>query len=435
MADILLIYPQPEETKDARFGFSLRLLYLSAILKAAGHSVRLNDYSVEAFDMTALAEQLVRTDVAVIEFDSFPLKRAQNLGSAEALTAFVKQSHPQVKVIAFGYDCALFPRKVESADFTFTGEPEAAITTVVAALLAGSAVPDTLPSLLDNLDCLPFPDREMLSPFVEHGGSLRRQPHLAKSTLIQTSRGCRNRCRFCQRKGWDSAYREHSVDYSAREFAHLQERGYVNVWVADDNFGFHLPRAKALLTRLADAGMTRGMKIALSSWVYIDEEFLRLAKAASVSLISFGIETACPEIQAFYDKKIDLEKTASLLHTADKLGIYTVGNFIIGAPMETEGTMAQTFDYIRKVPLDQVNIKILDYMAGSDLYASLSPDVTAGRRHLFASLEMGLNAFPLKDLKARSNRFQQEIRALNQSRLRQKIARFGLPYETAGTLT
>lgn len=46
------------------------------------------------------------------------------------------------------------------------------------------------------------------------------------------------------------------------------------------------------------------MKLCLSSWIFVDEEFLMLAKRAGVSMISFGIESIVPEVQAFYNKMI-----------------------------------------------------------------------------------------------------------------------------------
>ena len=86
------------------------------------------------------------------------------------------------------------------------------------------------------------------------------------------------------------------------------------------------------------------MKISISSWTNIDFEFLKLAKKANISIISMGIESANEEILDFYRKKINLEQTKELIAFADSIGIYMVGNFIIGAPMETFKTISNTFN-------------------------------------------------------------------------------------------
>ena len=431
MANILLIYPQPEEIKDWRFGFSLNLLYLSSILKNSGHNVYYKDYSAEKMDLDILCNTLSFIDVVIIEFDSFPLKRTLNILCGEFLCGLVKKDFTNVKVIAFGYDCILFPRHIENTDYTFTVEPEISINHVVDALLKGESFQyyKGKCEVLENIDDLPFPDRSILPLYIEHGGTVDKKPYLAKSTLLQTSRGCLNSCTFCQRKGWWKDYREHSVKYVLDEFRIINKNNYVNVWITDDNFTFRLKRAKDLLKRLNDEELTYGMKLALSSWVNIDFAFLEIARSANVSLISFGIESASREILDFYKKNNDIQRIKELITYADSLGIYTVGNFIIGAPMETDETINDTFAYIMTVPFDQINIKILDYMAGSDLYNNLPKELTRNKRHIFACDENGLNNFSLEYLKNRIKMFKSEFNKNNQMRLMKKMKKVGLPYQ------
>jgi radical SAM superfamily enzyme YgiQ (UPF0313 family) len=432
MANVLLIYPRPEEIKERRFGFSLNLLYVAAILKQAGHRViQYLDYSLEPFDLARLRERVDEADVAIVEFDSFPLKRAINIDHGEYLVQQIRGCSDKIKIIAFGCDLILFPRELKAADYTFTVEPERGILAVFEYLFQGRMKEDIPRGVVADLDELPFPERGLLSPFVEHGGSLDHKPHLARSTLIQTSRGCLNRCSFCQRRGWSQGFRPHSVDYVIREFRELQRNHYVNVWITDDNFTFDLKRAGQILETIYRREITVNMKLALSSWAHIDREFLESAKRANVSIISFGVESANPEILEFYKKKIDLEKFKELVSFAGDIGLFTIGNFIIGAPMETEETIHRTFRYALDTPFDQVNIKKLDYMAGSELYQTLPLDMRAGKRHIFACKENGLNNFPLQDLKSRIDQFQETFKRLRGGRFRQKAGEWGLPYEVA----
>ncbi|MGE5342302.1 MAG: B12-binding domain-containing radical SAM protein [Candidatus Omnitrophota bacterium] len=428
MAAILLIYPQPDEIKQRRFGFSLNLLYLSSILKQAGHTITAYlDYSIERFDPNPLHPLLVSSEIVIIEFDAFPLKRSINIPHAETLVKRIKTEHPSKKIIVFGYDFSLFQRELEYADLTLPAEPEANILAAIDHVTGKNTEPFILRQL-EHPDLLPFPDRSLLTPFAETGGAVDQEPHLAPSTLIETARGCPGNCIFCQRKGWQTRMRSHSVDYVVCEFTELQQKKYKNIWVTDDNFTFDLKRAKEILKRFTSSGVTQGMKIALSSWTHIDREFLRLARDAGVSIISFGVETAEPTILEFYQKKIDLEAFQRLISSADELGLYTVGNFILGAPMETEETIDKTFAYIMETPFDRINLKILDYMAGSQLYERLTPELRSSRRHVFACQENGLNEFPFQYLKQRINRFQNRFRLACETRLKRKMERFGPPY-------
>ena len=138
-----------------------------------------------------------------------------------------------------------------------------------------------------------------------------------------------------------------------------------------------------------------------------------------------GIESANESILNFYDKKIDLQHTKDLISYADSLGIYTVGNFIIGAPMETIDTINNTFEFIKNSKLDQVNIKILDYMIGSKIYESLK---NKEEHHYFACSENGLCSFSLQELTEMKDDFLSSFYKQKQKELKEKIDRYGVPY-------
>jgi len=429
MANVLLVYPSPDYIKDCRFGFSLNLLYLSSILKQAGHFVILKDYSVETLNLEVLNQLLHTIDVVIIEFDSFPLKRTLNIHSGECLAKLVKQNYENIKTIAVGNDCILSPRIISNIDYVFNHEAETTINYVVQCLMKDEAINNNICNEIHNLDKLPFPDRSILSSYAEYGGIINRKPNLEKSTLIQTSRGCMNTCRFCQRKGWLGQYREHSIEYVISEFKEIAANNYRNVWISDDNFTFNLKRAKKILTQLRIEGISEGMYIALSSWANIDFEFLEIAKKANVSVISMGIESVNQDILDFYMKKIDPVKIEKLIRFADQIGLYTVGNFIIGAPMETDETINESFEYIMRVPFDQVNIKVLDYMLGADLYKELPDDLKAGERHVFACKETELNSFTLDSLKKRISNFNNQFSISRRHHFFDKANKCGFPYK------
>lgn len=437
MALVLLVYPAPDEFKTRRFGFSLDLLYTAAILKQARHQAVYADYSIENYSPDSFYRLMDIADAVIFEWDSFTLKRSVNAGNGIRLLRDMTKRYGtgrnrEKRIILTGND------------FFVSGEPRAhdgSLMEYDAILPTGCLL--QAPTVLENImrrhpspplqspdtpDLLPFPDRSLLSAFIEHGGAADRKPDLAKSTLLRTSAGCPNTCVFCQRKAWSKGLQSHSVRYVLEEFSLLKEAQYRNIWIADDNFAYDLKRAKQILTALAAQNLTEGMRIALSSWTRIDEPFLDLAKAAYVSIISFGIESANPEIQKFYRKQIPLEPFRRLVHYANKIGIFTVGNFILGAPMESRESIEETFDYIMKTPFDQVNIKILDYMAGSDLWNHLPMDKRTLERHMFACRENGLNNFPLAELRAYINKFTTQFRHENAASLKLKIQRYGPPY-------
>lgn len=428
--NILLVYPQPNENKECRFGFSLNLLYLGAILENAGHAVHYLDYSLENFNQQSFLRQVSQAQVTIFEFDAFSLKRSLNFSHGEDLICTIRKYSLKTKIIVFGNDIILNQRILSLADFTFFGEAETHIENVVRDLLNNKTPYVNYLENKNNFDQLPFPARHLLSPWIESGGNLLRPPHLAKSTLIQTSRGCQNTCRFCQRQGWYGKFQAHSLSYSIQEFREIHDQGYKNIWITDDNFCFDIERSKALLHRIGKEVNKGSCKIALSTWTRIDLETIDLFLEAGVSVISMGIESTDDEILRFYAKSIDLDQVVDIVTYADSVGIYCIGNFIIGAPTESEHTIASTLSFAKNLPFDQVNVKILDYMIGSPLFATLPKHLVKDRRHIFACRENGLCNFSLEELRQKTDEFTKTVSESRRRALHKKICQYGPPYFT-----
>ncbi|CDF00944.1 radical SAM domain protein [Ruminococcus sp. CAG:624] len=411
MKRILLVYPKPKFEKNPRFGFSIQLLQLSSILKKSEFDVYYIDYSYTDYNSSELIKYLSinKIETVVVEIDSFALKRSENSANAIEILKLAKENN--AFTIAFGYDCIMDSSNVLFADCIVKENPFEMIPKIL-----GVNIDDYYFS--KNYDYLPYPDREIL---LTNDFFYKNK----KSTLIRTAEGCLNTCTFCQRRGWQNSYKAHNIEYVVKEFKMLRDLKYNNIWIADENFTFNLNRAKFILNRLIEEEITIGMKISISSWANIDFEFLDLAKNANISIISMGIESANESILNFYDKKIDLQHTKDLISYADSLGIYTVGNFIIGAPMETIDTINNTFEFIKNSKLDQVNIKILDYMIGSKIYESLK---NKEEHHYFACSENGLCSFSLQELTEMKDDFLSSFYKQKQKELKEKIDRYGVPY-------
>jgi uncharacterized radical SAM superfamily protein len=410
---ILLVYPRPDVNKRTRFGFSYDLLTIATVLRPY-HQVTVRDYSCEDYDPQWFLDQVENGifDLILLECDSFALKRSQNLNHGKELLSLVKSRIPS---IAYGNYCYITKRNFDGADYTVQVNDINALLAQINSLSNFEIVP-----AIQDYDALPYVDREILLSIEFY----RLNQH---STLLQTSKGCENTCVFCQRKGWQNHYVAHSDNYVLGELKTIREQGYKNVWVIDENFTFNLVRAKPLLKKIHLTSSTVGMNLFISSWTNIDQEFLELAACCNVRVISFGIESGNRGILNFYRKNINLDRAPAIIRYANSIGLFTVGNFILGAPMESEETIENTFALIRDCEFDQVNIKTLDYMIGSELYNSLC-NSQKSKDHIFACAENGLTTFPLAELIKKKEYFQQTYYAEHQTKLKKKIQKFGSPY-------
>lgn len=423
---ILLAYPAPDEIKACRFGYSLLLLYVSSDLKRRGHDVVFADFSFERYSQQRLHDLLLGASYLVVDIDAFPLKRAVNIENAKKLCSDARRVAPRIQILGVGKHCSLANQALPFADLTVMGDPELAIGKLIdGELHAGGRLFDA--GCLNSMDSLPVPDYGLLSHDLICGKGYATDMCLQPSALMETSRGCPGVCSFCQRKGWGRGIVEQSVGRVSEIYDYLVTAGIRNIWITDENFTGNLGRSKILLRHLIKCGGAERIKCSISSWTHIDEEFLSLAHDAGISIISFGIESVVKRNQEFFRKRIDTRRLSRLLGYADELGIYTVGNFIIGTPFDTDETISQSLDFAIGSALDSINVKTLDYMIGSDLYKTL-PQKYRGLIHVRASRETGLCRFTAEELRQMAKSFQTNFSLSRKDRFLTKFRKFGPPY-------
>lgn len=421
---VLLVYPAPDVSKNYRFGYSLLLLYAASDLRGHGHEVHLVDFSYEKFDVENFIDLLHESDALVMEVDAFPLKRSTNIESASRIATLAKERFPNIPIVAIGKQCSLFGHAISFADVTVSGDSETYVSKVLECVERQSYY-DV--GQINNLDMLPVPAYDLLSKDQIEGRTSVRDMCLQPSGLMETSRGCPGLCTFCQRKGWSHGMQCFSDERVLEVFQLLAGSGVKNIWVVDENFSANLVRAKALLKKISAVNDRSKVRLAISSWVRIDREFLDLASEAGVSIISFGIESITKANQDYYRKRVDPDKTTEMISYADSLGLYTVGNFIIGSPFDTEQTIEENLQYAISSGLDTVNVKILDYMMGAELYLKL-PEEIRGPIDVRACKELGLCRFTREELKIISVNFQNRFRISRIKKLELKTEKYGTPY-------
>lgn len=417
--NIALVYPRPNEHKYPRFGFSYDWAVIATALHKQNNNVFLYDFSVQYYDRVSFLDFLISKAIqlVVIEFDSFTLKRSENFIHGYEIIDAIRSKCGKLPVIVYGHYPCIVKEPIKNADRTVNMGGLSYFSNCI-----NEYLPPANQIHLDSINEYPFIDRTYINeqiPFYAKNN---------KSSLIRTSLGCGNSCIFCQRKSWCQHYTELPDRYVYDEFQLLAAQNILNLWIVDDNFTFHLGRAKRILKGLIDRGYTKDMKISLSSWVNVDEEFLELAHKANVKVISFGIESANYEILNFYKKNIDLQHAKDIIRHTDECGIFTIGNFIIGAPNETMDTISKTFSFIEECGFDQLNIKILSYLAGAKLFDYL-PESLKNSTRVYACKENGLTNFSLTELEHIKNDFIEAYRKFRYSKLQDKIKKFGTPYD------
>ncbi|MBU2505092.1 MAG: B12-binding domain-containing radical SAM protein [Candidatus Omnitrophica bacterium] len=208
--------------------------------------------------------------------------------------------------------------------------------------------------LIEDLDSIPFPDRDAL--------------RLGKHAYIMTSRGCPFKCRFCSSARFWGRARFASAEYVANEISLLvQEMGIKRITIYDDLFTAKKPRLRRLVELLEEKQITSRVKFSCHSRVDItDEEIISLLKRMGVVSIGFGLESGNERVLQFLKgESIHLLDSVRATRLAKKYGLFVNGSFIIGSPDETEEEILDTYNFMKKLPLDLVDVYVITPFPGT----------------------------------------------------------------------
>ncbi len=190
-----------------------------------------------------------------------------------------------------------------------------------------------------------FPLKKYIFPFSRRG-------HYA---TILTDFGCPFTCTFCPMS--TIGFKLRDLNTVIQEIKLLQKLGIHEFFIRDQTFGVNKPRTYQLLERI------RTEKLDLSWTCFtrvdtVDEKLLKTMKDAGCHTIMFGIETSNEDLLKTYKKNIKVKQMVDALTLCRKIGLRTVGTFIIGLPGETKESIEKTIALSTQLGLDYASFNI-----------------------------------------------------------------------------
>ncbi len=212
-------------------------------------------------------------------------------------------------------------------------------------------------------DSLPFPAWDLIN-LADYKLPLTGEGFV----LLQTATGCPYECVFCTVPFYHGkTLKRRSVKSAIDEILYIKKLGISNVLFFADNFTLDKSWVKRLCKEIIRNKIK--MRFLCNSRVdSVDRETLQLMKRAGCWLISFGIESGNQSILNKAKKRIKLEDSKRAVYEANKAGILTLGNFVIGLPSETQETIKETIGFANELGLDFVAFNIATPLPGSALY-------------------------------------------------------------------
>lgn len=168
---------------------------------------------------------------------------------------------------------------------------------------------------------------------------------------LETSRGCVNKCHFCNEHGFWVSYRGVKGD---RLFAQVQAQvdkyPFIEHIVFQDDLINGWPKE---LERFADRMLESGLKLTWHGQGIIRKEmtfnYMKKLHDAGCTKMSFGLETASTRLWSgmgkYAAKGTDLD---TLVRDAYLAGLRCTYNFMFGLPGETEDDFQMTLDFLRR---------------------------------------------------------------------------------------
>ena len=378
------LFPRQTAGSQINYWQPLGTLYIAAVLRKAGHEVRF-------FNGAFLTQKEILRRVG--EFDPrFAGIYATTFGWNKAVQTAeaVKRLNPEIFTCAGGpypiamqeqclHECAHF-------DAVGTGEGELTVPEMIGRLEAGQGLDGVLGvafrrgaeivknpprPLIEDLDSLPFPARELLGQadrYLPPPGTYRRKP----VTVLLTARGCDRKCLFCfqidrRRRAGVRGVRFRSIENVLAEIEHCIALGYREIKFLDDTLAADYDRA----LRLAREIKARGLDF---SWFasacvnQVDEPLLRAFKEAGCWAILFGGESGAQKNLNALRKGSTLDHTRAAVRAAQAVGLRVSMPFMFGIPGETYEDGLKTIEFALELNPDLANFHAVTAFPGTDLY-------------------------------------------------------------------
>lgn len=372
---IILINPP---WKNSNVVPSLGLAYLSAVLKHNGFEVALIDANAKN---ARYSYKDIFKQVKTYNPDLIGITICTNFAKNGYLVMNSLLSLNKVIIVGGPHPSAVpYEPFGHGADIVVKGEGEKTIVELVKTLRDrgnlrevkgivfkdknGNIVENPSQNLIENLDDLPYPDKDLfdLRLYVKRGG-------VSFYGAILTSRGCSGQCTFCSKSVFGNRYRFRSPKNIYDEIVYLIKKYGINEFVfVDDAFTVN----KKMVEELCDLIIKNKLDIKwhCSSRVNaVTKEMLIKMKKAGCRLVMFGIEHGDDESLRKIKKYITMEQVEKVCGWTKELNIKATTGFIFGFPWDTVETVRRTFNAAREFGRDGgINASYLSPYPGTEIY-------------------------------------------------------------------
>jgi len=346
---------------------NLALKYLYCVAAGSDLDVSMREFTINN-EKDYIYTEIIRGGYDYVCFSCY----IWNITQINELCASLKKASPEMKIILGGpevsYETKEYMKEHPWAEAVIRGEGEYAFFRLCRDLSLGDGF-DDVPGLtwrkdggiaenpegpLLKMDQLPFPYETL-------------EIEDDKVIYYESSRGCPYRCSYCL-SSLDKSIRTLSLQRTRRDLGYFLMKGVRQVKFIDRTFNFNMSRAYDIWQYLIDNdnGVTN-FHFEICADLLDDHLIALLSKArAGLFQLEIGIQSTCEKSLAACDRNTDTDVVLSNVRKLVALGnMHIHVDLIAGLPYEDYRTFAKSFNDVRRLHADNMQLGFLKLLKGT----------------------------------------------------------------------
>lgn len=372
---------------------------LAGFIREKGYSIKIIDTETEGLSAQDTADEIIKSNPLLVNIvvaganpsaSSTPLMAV----TGEILKA-LKKKKSKIKTILTGIHPSALPERTlreEKTDFIGRGESFYTILDLLKILKSGKKLEDYKidgfwylkddkiisngwGKLVENLDEFSFPAWDLLPMDRYRAHNWHCFEHINERkpyAVIYTSFGCPFNCSYCNihtlyngKPGirfWSPEKIVEGIDLLVKNYK------VKNIKFADELFAVNEDRVNHICDLLIQKDYD------LNIWAYarintVNEKMLKKMKQAGINWVCYGIESGNKKVREGVAKLgFEQDTIKKVIKMTKDVGIYILGNFLLGLPDDDFQTMRETLDMAKELNCEYVNFYTTMAYPGSLLY-------------------------------------------------------------------
>lgn len=383
----------PKQWADGRPYPPMGTLLAAAVLREAGHAVKVHDTGLlQGPEPLQAAIDLHRPQVLVVYDDGFNyltkmcltvmreavfrmIELAQRAGCRIAVNSSDATDHAEAYLRA-GADVVLLgegePSLLEVMRHWDEGTSPAEVPGI-AYLHAGALKTTPKRPVLRDLDALPLPAWDLID--LEPYRRIQRHSHGRFSLNMATTRGCPFKCNWCAKPIYGNRYNSRSPEHVVRELEAVRMHRPDHIWFADDIFGLKPGWVQRFRDLLREKGLRIPYKIQSRVDLLLEADTIDALVDSGLEEVWVGAESGSQRILDAMDKGTTVEQIAEATRLLRSKGV-RVGFFLqFGYLGETEADVQRTIAMVEELMPDDIGVSISYPLPGTLFHEKVKADL------------------------------------------------------------